>query len=235
MSGRLDLMSERSTLRAAVRVGRTESWALLVVVIGVLQGVVHLVNYFAIGVGFLDVNLERRPFALVQGVLIALAAVGAFVATSRGLLPRAVGLPMGTVLAFFVVDEVGGIHERLGVEAGSLIGLSESWDSVIWPIIYMPLAAFLLMGLWRSARLAPPASARLLCIAMGLLVAAVTLEVASAPFSTAETAGGVVHMVEGVFEEGFELVAWGFVAIALLAWRPRPARLRVDVVDNEGG
>lgn len=40
-----------------------EPWARLIVAFGVLQGVVHLVNYFVIGVGFLDVNLERRPFA----------------------------------------------------------------------------------------------------------------------------------------------------------------------------
>lgn len=143
-------------------------------------------------------------------------------ATSRDLVPRAVGLAMGAVLAFFAVDEVAAIHERLGVEVGAMLGLTEAWDSVIWPIIYLPLAAVLLLGLWQSAQLAPAANARLLRFAMGLLVAAVVLEIASAPFSTVDTAGGVVHAIEGAFEEGFELVAWGFIAIALLTWERRP-------------
>ncbi len=205
----------------------------MVVAMGVLQGVVHLVNYFVIGVGFLDVNREHRLFALVQGVLIALASIGAFVATSRNVVPRVVGVSVGSVLAFFAVDEVGAIHERLGVEAGKLFGLNESWDSVIWPIVYTPLAAVLLLGLWRSARLAPPANSRLLGIAMVLLVAAVVLEMLSAPFSTADTAGGVVHAIEGAFEEGFELVAWGFIAIGFLTWPPREPRLHDGVADFE--
>ena len=103
---------------------------------------------------------------------------------------------------------------------------------MIWPIVYTPLTAMLLC-LWRSAHLAPPANARLLRIAMGLLVAAVVLQIAFAPFSTAETAGGVVHAIEGAFEEGVELVACGFIAVALLAWRPVPARLRGAVADDE--
>jgi len=198
--------------------GPQRRWVLGIVALGVVQGIVHVVNYFTIDVGYLDVNLERRPFAAIQGLLIAAAAAGAFVVTARRLVPRAIGLSLGAVLAFFALDEVAGLHERIAVEVGELMGLSDSWDSVLWPVLYLPLAAVVLFGIWRCAVAAPPPNARLLLMAGALLVSAVVLEIASAPFSTASTAGGAVHKVEGAFEEGFELVAWGFIALALLTW-----------------
>jgi hypothetical protein len=200
---------------------RQRRWVLLVVALGVFQGVVHVINSFTFDVGFLDVNLERRPFALLQGLVIAAAAIGAFMVTARELVSRPVGVALGVVLAFFALDEIAGIHERVAVEVGSWMGRSESWDSVLWPVLYLPLAAVVLFCLWRCALVAPSSNSRLLVTAAALLVAAVVLEIASAPFSTAETAGGVVHKVEGAFEEGFELVAWGLIAIALFTWTVR--------------
>jgi hypothetical protein len=157
----------------------------------------------------------------LQALVIALAAVGALVAWRRRTVEMPVGLAVAGVLAFFAVDEAISIHERLGGRVAALFGLSQSWDSVVWPALYVPLAGFVL-GLmsWCSTR-APAMNAACLRGAALLLVMAVALEVVSAPFSTAETADGIVHQIEGAFEESFELLAWSLTAIAFLRWHPQ--------------
>lgn len=195
-------------------------WARLAVLAAVTQGVVHVVGAMALDHGFLNVNVERRPFAAVGGLALGAATVGTVVAALRGVLPLVIAVPLAPILGFFAVDEVAGIHERFAAWALSWTGLSDTWDSVVWPILYLPLAGMTLVLLWRSAQRAPLSSAALVRCAMVLLVAAVGLEVVSAPFST--TADGIVHGLEGAVEEGFELTAWCFVAIAMLTWRAGP-------------
>src|SRR5690349_4116698 len=77
---------------------RHRRWVVLLVAVGLVQGVLHIVNSFTFDHSFLDVNAERRPFAVIQGFLIGAASVGAFAVTARGLVGRPVGLALGAVL-----------------------------------------------------------------------------------------------------------------------------------------
>lgn len=197
-----------------------EPWVRVAVLVAAAQGVAHLVNVFTVDHGFLDVNMEARPFAILQALVIATAAFGALVAWRR----RAITMPMGLALAgallFLAVDEAFVIHERLGGRVAGLFGLSDSWDSVVWPLIYGPLGVILLCLLVSCATKAPAMNAACLQSAARLLVIAVVLEVVSAPFSTPTTADGMVHQIEAAFEESFELLAWSLTAIAFLRWHP---------------
>ena len=60
--------------------------------------------------------------------------------------------------------------------------------------------------------------AGLVATGLRLLMAAVLLEVVSAPFSTPSTQGGLVHAFEGALEEGCELGGWGLLVVGLLTW-----------------
>lgn len=195
--------------------------ALTLLAIGVAgQTVVHLVNYGFIHSVRLNVNSEHTPFSATQALVIAAAAVGAVLAVRGGGLRPARGWTLGVLLAFLAVDEYFVVHERIGVGTTRLLGLSDDWDSVVWPIVYLPLLLAVVVLLVDASRHSPRVPGRLVLLGIASLGAAVVLEIASAPFSTAETAGGVVHAVEGAFEEAAELGGWGLIAIGLLV-RPR--------------
>jgi hypothetical protein len=198
---------------------RTTRVALALLAVGVAgQTVVHLLNYGFVHSLRLNVNSEHTPFSATQALVIAAAAVGAVLAArSGGSLRPARGWVLGLLLAFLAVDEYFVVHEQIGVGTTQLLGLSDDWDSVVWPIVYLPLLAAVLVLLVDASRHSPRVPGRLLLLGIACLGAAVVLEIASAPFSTAESAGGVVHAVEGAFEEAAELGGWGMIAIGLLA------------------
>ncbi len=97
-----------------------------------------------------------------------------------------------------------------------LLGLSRDWDSVIWPIVYLPATGAVFLLFIAVARHASDEGRRRLLVGLGLLVAAMLAEVVSAPFSTDETAAGLVHALEGAVEEACELGGWGLLTVATL-------------------
>ena len=209
-TGRAPELSQRARprLRAAL---------LLVALMVVGQTLLHLLNRGTIATSALDVNAERTVFSLASAITIAAAALGCA-------LTRRVGEPWLTtsvltgVLAFLSVDEFFVIHERLGVRVAALLGLSSDWDSVVWPVVYLPLVGLVFLLFLHLSRRAPREIGRLVLTGLGCLVAAVVLEVASYRFSTSETHRGLVHALEGAVEEGLELSGWGLLATATLTW-----------------
>ena len=217
---------------AAGRIVSAGAWTAVAAVS--LQTAVHLGNAFFGGHDFFDVNKERNPFAWASAV--ATFAVG-FAAAVRAVTVRDRQrrfLLLAAIVAFFSLDEMVVIHERLGRGAADLLGLSESFARVLWPTLYAPLLALALVLLVTLPRGAPPRVRRLAAVGVGLLAFAVVAEVASLPIST-EVAPGEnwPHTIEGAFEEGAELGGWILLAsaFAAIAWLPpsrRPKGLEVD-------
>jgi len=196
---------------------------LLVAVLVAGQTLLHLVNRVTIEKTALDVNAEGTVFSFASALTIAAAAIGCALTTRVGE-PRLNASVLAGALGFLAVDEFFVLHERLGVRVAELLGLSSDWDSVVWPVVYLPLVGLVLLLLAALARRAPHDIGRLVVTGLGCLVAAVVLEVVSYRFSTSETHRGLVHALEGAAEEGLELAGWGLLAAATLTWSLTRAR-----------
>lgn len=193
-------------------------------VVVVLQTAAHLVLGVALDRELWNVNGERTVPVLVGATALLVAAAGSARLARLGPLPRRRGLGVAAVLVLLAVDEVAVVHERVGYRAAEVLGLSGSWDSVLWPLAYVPLLGGVLLLLWQAAGRLEHDGRRLLRTGLALLVTAVALEVLSAPFSTEQTAAGLVHALEGAVEEACEVLGWGAVAIAGLFGRPASGR-----------
>jgi hypothetical protein len=178
-----------------------------------LQTVIHLLNALAWDRRTLNVNFEDTPFAWASTVTTASAAFVALI--------RAAGLPservayalLAAVLAFLSLDDMIAIHEDLGTEAADLLGLAQSYDSVLWPAIYFPVLALGVLLLFRFGRDAPERPRRFIYAGLALLAAALAAEVLSGPWTGGEEEW--FHVIEGAFEEAAELAAWILIAAAL--------------------
>lgn len=128
-------------------------------------------------------------------------------------------LVLAGLLAFFSLDDAIAVHERLGENVGDAIGVGETAERLIWPVLFLPLfalAAFLLLG---TARRLPAQLAGLVYLGLGLLVLALATELgSSALYELADVErGSWPDTVEVVLEESAELAAWIVIATALLA------------------
>lgn len=212
-------------LTAEDRIVSAGIWIALVAVF--LQTTIHLANALFFGaVSSLDVNREHNPFAWAATVAIFAVAFAASVRAITVTDRRRRFLLLAAVAAFFSLDEMVIIHERLGRGTADLLGLSEAYARVIWPILYAPMLAVAAVLLLTLPRGAPRRVRRLAAAGVGLLVLAVVAEVASLPVP-AETAPGEnwAHTLEGAFEEGAELGAWILLAAAFaaIAWDRPPS------------
>jgi hypothetical protein len=197
---------------------RVLSVAVAIALVGVtVQTLVHLVNAAVDGGTQLNVNAEHNAMAWAGSAAMFSAA---FAAALHAILMQQRQLSyafLASVFAFFSLDEVILVHERLAAWALGVVGVSTSWDSVLWPVLYSPVAGLCLVLLLALARGAPARCGRFIRIGLVLLVTAVTAEMVSAPVSTFENADGWPHIVEGAFEEGAELAGWILIAAGLMA------------------
>jgi uncharacterized membrane protein YidH (DUF202 family) len=193
----------------SVRIGRR----VVLVMVG-LQTAGHLAFLTIDGAGLLDVNREGGVGAVVAAAVLLVAAAGAF--QLRRQEHQRADRVLGGILVFLALDELLVIHERVGIVTARVLGLSDAWDSVLWPLMYLPLLGLVLALLLLLARQVPRPAGRAIRTGLGLLVGAVSLEVLSAPFSTPTTASGLVHSYEGMVEEALELGGWGLIATGLV-------------------
>lgn len=121
---------------------------------------------------------------------------------------------MGAICAFLSLDDMVGLHEGGAALVCRLLGLPLTWDSVIWPVVYLPLMGTTGLVLLLIARSAEPVVARSLRVGLLALAIAVILEVVSAPWSTD---GNWVHVVEGGLEQALELFGWILLAAGTLS------------------
>lgn len=203
-------------------------------VVGVtIQTAVHLLNAALDGSQYFSANGENNPMAWSQSAAIFAAAfvcaLHTAVVSRRGRTLAA----LAAILAFLSLDEMLIVHERIVGRVLEVLALPIVWDSVVWPVLYLPLLGALLLLLVRVARQAPKRVGRRVLVGVGLLLAAVAAEVLSAPISTGQD---WPHTVEGAFEEAAELVGWilittGLTAITLEGFLANP---HVDVVPPGG-
>lgn len=183
------------------------------IVAAVLQTVIHLVNAVLWDKRALNVNFEDNPFAWASTVATASVAFVALI--------RAAGLPgdrvayalLAAVLAFLSLDDMIAIHEDLGTEAADLLGLAQSYDSVLWPVLYFPVLGLGVLLLLRFGRAAPERPRRFIYAGLALLAAALAAEVLSGPWTGGEEESA--HVIEGAFEEAAELAAWILISTTL--------------------
>lgn len=179
----------------------------------VLQTAVHLLNALFLEKRALNVNFEDNPFAWASTVA---AFSVAFVATvhaaglARDRLRYAV---LAVIIAFVSLDDMVSLHEDAGTEAAEVLGLPQSYDSVLWPALYLPLLALGLFLLFTLAREGPERPRRFIYFALVLLAAALAAEVLSGPWTGGEEEWP--HVIEGAFEEAAELAAWILIAAAM--------------------
>jgi hypothetical protein len=191
-----------------------------------VQTLVHLLNAVFDISSQLDANAEFNAMSWASSAATFAAAFAAGLhATLVGDRRRSYVF-LACVFAFFSLDDAILLHERLSDWSVHTVGLSETWDSVIWPALYLPFAGVAAVLLAGVARVAPPRAGRFILIGLFLLLSAVAAEVLSAPTSGPETASGWGHALEGAYEEGAELMAWILIAAGLIVsslfefWQP---------------
>jgi uncharacterized protein YegP (UPF0339 family) len=195
---------------------RVLTFGLAVALTGVvIQTLVHLLNAAFVDSPQLDASAEGN--AMTWASSVAIFAV-AFAATLHAVLlneRRRTYALIACVFAFFSLDEAILVHERLAEWVLAALGQDISWDSVVWPALYLPLAGTVVVLLVALARTAPARARRFVIVGLVLLVTAVAAEVLSAPVSTGDTTAGWVHVFESAYEEGAELMGWIMIATGL--------------------
>jgi hypothetical protein len=207
----VDAQSPADLLSAAL--DRVLTVALAVALTAVaIQTLIHLLNAAVDGTRQFDANAESNAMAWASSVATFAAAFAAALhATLLGERRRSYVF-LACLFAFFSLDDAIVLHERLSQRLLDVVGLSASWDSVLWPALYLPLAGSAVLLLAAVARAAPARAGRFIRVGLILLLTAVAAEALSAPVSTAETVTEWPHVLEGAYEEGAELVAWILIA-----------------------
>ena len=191
-----------------------------------LQTLAHLLNAAFDGGRGLDANAEQNAMTWASSsatfAAAFLAGLCAVLLDER----RRAWVLLASIIAFFSLDDAILLHERLAQWVLALFGQDTSWDSLLWPALYLPLAGIVVVLLLSVTRTAPGRARRFLLVGLALLLTAVAAEALSAPVSTPETAGGWAHTLEGAYEEGAELAGWILIATGLtVSTLSEPGRL----------
>lgn len=184
-----------------------------------LQGVLHLAN---LGLdrrfSLLDADSDFSAFAWTSSATTAAAAFAALLLAA--LLSRRSLALLGLVLAFFSLDDIVALHERVGT-LDERLDLPEKLQlqRLVWVIVFMPLLAVAAVLLWRSAADAGGRTGDVVRAGLVLLVAAVAFEAATPVlFHFDWGQNSIPYETEVVFEEGCEVAGWILVASGLGAF-----------------
>jgi hypothetical protein len=184
-----------------------------------VQTFAHLMNAFVFdyGVWNMDASQDGNAFSWASSVATFGAALGALLLGLRTAVPAWRLVLLAVVLAFFSLDDVVAIHEKLafadyGADIPKLI------RRAFWPVLYLPLFAFVTWMLWQTAVRAEDRLRRAIQLGVGLLAVALVAEgVATIWWSEDDRERPLVDDLEVAIEEGAELVAWILIAAALFA------------------
>lgn len=192
--------------------------------------VAHVVNERVLGgdVWSLDADLDGNAISWISSEATFVAALAAF---ALGLLVaerRRILLVLAALLAYFSLDDMVAVHERIGTMAREGLGLETGWGRSIWPVLFLPLLATAFLGLWRTASTQPAPAGEQIRRGLALLVLAVGLEVGSTAIHVTGNGTGWLDALEVALEEGLELAGWilisaGMIAAVYRALRARPA------------
>jgi len=185
------------------------------------QSALHLVNlaFFDLEINAINVDSDSGAFTWASSVATfgaALAIVQLWLLVGRGRpdlwMPAVAG-----VLAFFSLDDLLFIHERISALENEFAGI-EHFSRLFWPLVFMPLLGASFVGLWVLTMRMRPLAATAVRAGLALLVAAILMEMASpALFALGFDHGDLGYELETVAEEGAELAGWMLVATGLVA------------------
>jgi hypothetical protein len=206
---------------------RTIVWTAVGVALAavVLQSVGEVANFaLDADIDALDADEELNVFAWASSMSTFAAAFFLFVpAVVVPTLDR-VPLVAAGALAFFSLDDAVSFHERLAERSVQLLDSEVSLERVVWPVVYLPLLAFVFVILFRMARRHSNVIGTALLVGLGLLALAVVGEVTSALYVEDDETWG--STIEVAVEEGAELAGWILIAGALAARLYADARAR---------
>lgn len=205
----------------------------LAVVAVVLQTTGHLLNAFVLdyGVWNLDAGQDGNALSWASSAATFGAALGAFLLGIAAATPVWRLVLLAGALAFMSVDDVVAIHEKLafanyGVDIPNVIRRG------FWPLLYLPLFAFVGLTLWQISARMQERIRRSIQLGLGLLAFALVAEVVATLWWSDDDTSDRVLMgdLEVAAEEGAELAAWILIAtgllailcVSLLSFRPRP-------------
>lgn len=197
-------------LERLIRVGLTFAVA------GVaIQTAIHSLNDVLGGGQYLSVNGEGNPITWGHSAVIFAAAFVCTLHATTLRWRRLEWVAMALILAFLSFDEMLLVHERVVAAVLEVLNVPMVWDSVVWPVLYLPVLGVLVLLLVGVALSIPGRVGRLVLVGLGFLAAAVAAEVLSAPVSTSEDSW--LHSLEGAIEEGAELAGWILITTGLTA------------------
>lgn len=163
---------------------------------------------------YAHLNADLDGNALTWLSALATAAAAAFVITLARVLERRRLALVAGILGFFAIDDVAGLHERMG-DGLEALGLPHS--DGIWFPVYLPLFGFVFLTLWALGRqselIAPAVHAGLLLLGFAL---AGEVSTAFVPWLD-RTEHGALYTLEVGIEEGAELGGWILIASGLAA------------------
>jgi hypothetical protein len=150
--------------------------------------------------------------ATITGALAALT-IGLVVRKHRIQL-----LLLSAILGLLALDDVIGLHERLGGKTTGLLGIEGDYGRALWPVLYFPLLCFVFVALWQLAGRTFATAGLAIRLGLGLLLAAVGAEVL---WSAWHLGGGHVgdwpDTIQVAIEEGMEFAGWILIASGLTA------------------
>jgi len=124
---------------------------------------------------------------------------------------------LAAVLAFFSLDDLIMVHERVSTVAQDL-HLWAHAGRLVWPVIFLPLLTIAFLGLWLIAAESGDEIGRSIRVGLGLLVLAVGLEIAAQGLFALDVGRlDAPFVAEVVLEEGAELAGWGLIVTGLAA------------------
>ena len=195
------------------------AFAVLLVAVGV-QTLAHLANALLFDSQFepLDAGVEGNIFTWASSVAIfgaaLIASVHALVSRER----RGSFLLLAGIFAFFSMDEVVQVHEVIGWDFATGLGLPEYLGGRLFVILYAPVFAVTLVLLWRTARASAGWPHKAIMLGLILLITAIAAEGLGEVLQFATDgsfASSRAHELEIAIEEGAELGGWIMIATGL--------------------
>ncbi len=193
-------------VRATLRAGRS-----LAVCASLVLLIAHFSNAFLLEhpIPSLDADQEGTPPTWASSIATAAVAIAAIL---TGPLLRLMVLGLAT--GFLSLDDMVALHERTASKLVLEFGVTDAWHSALWPMVYLPLLTVTAILILRMTRAGTAETFQDAVVGLSLLVAAIALEVLTAPWSQGTN---LTHTVESGIEEAIELAGWVLVASSALA------------------
>lgn len=192
--------------------------------------VLHLFDQLALDARFEAIDADEDESAWSWASVSAEAVAGAILALLAATVVGSRTMKFAAfVMAYLSLDDFIRIHENIG----SLITPFPHSVRILWPLLYFPLLASLMVVLWRLCEGRPSQVALLVRSGLLILAVAVVLEgLTPVLFAIDQGHESFGYELEVAVEEGFELSGWlliaGGMGAALIAQLARPRRTAVE-------